>query len=187
MKILIDFFPILFFFGAYKMYDIYVGTAVLMGATVLQMALIYGIDRKLQAMHKITLTLILLFGTLTLALHDDRFIKWKPTVLYTAMSIGLAIAVWGMRKNFLKLLLGSQLDLPDAIWHKLNVAWVIYTAFMAVTNAYVVMNFSTEAWVTFKLWGYAFPLVFLVSQGIYIAPHIQADEDDKVAKKEGSP
>jgi intracellular septation protein len=187
MKILIDFFPILLFFGAFKVYDIYVGTAVLMGATVLQMALIYGIDRKLQAMHKITLTLILLFGTLTLALHDDRFIKWKPTVLYVAMSIGLAIAVWGMRKNFLKLLLGSQLQLPDAIWHKLNVAWVVYTAFMAVTNAYVVMNFSTEAWVTFKLWGYAFPLVFLLGQGIYIAPHIQTDEDDKVAEKEGSP
>lgn len=184
MKILIDFFPILFFFGAYKFYDIYVGTAVLMGATVLQMALIYGIDRKLQAMHKITLTLILLFGTLTLALHDDRFIKWKPTVLYAAMSIGLAIAVWGMRKNFLKLLLGSQLELPDTIWHRLNVAWVVYTAFMAVTNAYVVMNFSTEAWVTFKLWGYAFPLVFLFGQGIYIAPHIQTDED---AGKEGSP
>ena len=187
MKILIDFFPILFFFGAYKVYDIYVGTAVLMGATVLQMALIYGIDRKLQAMHKITLTLILLFGTLTLALHDDRFIKWKPTVLYAAMSIGLAIAIWGMRKNFLKLLLGSQLELPDPIWHKLNVAWVVYTAFMAAVNTYVVLNFSTEAWVTFKLWGYAFPLVFLLGQGIYIAPHIQTDEDDKVAKKEGSP
>jgi intracellular septation protein len=187
MKILLDFFPILLFFGAYKVYDIYVGTAVLMGATVLQMALIYGIDRKLQAMHKITLTLIVLFGTLTLVLHDDRFIKWKPTVLYTAMSIGLAFAVWGMRKNFLKLLLGSQLELPDTIWHRLNVAWVIYTAFMAVTNAYVVMNFSTEAWVTFKLWGYAFPLVFLVGQGIYIAPHIQTDEEDEVAKEEGSP
>ena len=72
MKILIDFFPILLFFGAYKFYDIYVGTAVLMGATVIQMALIYGIDRKLQAMHKITLVLILGFGSLTLALHDDR-------------------------------------------------------------------------------------------------------------------
>ena len=92
MKILIDFFPILLFFGAYKMYDIYVGTGVLMAATVLQMALIYGIDRKLQAMHKLTLVLILLFGTLTLVLHDDRFIKWKPTVLYTAMAIALAVA-----------------------------------------------------------------------------------------------
>lgn len=175
MKILIDFFPLLFFFGAYKYYDIYVGTAVLMGATVLQMALIYGIDRKLQAMHKITLVLVLVFGALTLGLHDDRFIKWKPTVLYAAMSIALAVAVWVMHKNFLKMLLGSQLMLPDAIWHRLNIAWVLYTAFMAALNTYVVMYYSTEAWVSFKLWGYVFPLAFIVAQGLYIAPHIQQD------------
>ncbi len=176
MKILIDFFPILLFFGAYKLSDIYVGTAVLMGATVLQMALIYGMDRKLQAMHKITLVLVLLFGALTLALHDDRFIKWKPTVLYAAMAIGLAVAVWGMRKNFLKLLLGSQLALPDPVWRRLNIAWVLYCAFMSLINAYVVMNYSTETWVSFKLWGYAFPLAFIIGQGVYIAPHLQAEE-----------
>jgi len=176
MKILIDFLPLVLFFGAFKLYDIYVGTAVLMGATVLQMALIYGIDRRLQPMHKVTLVLILVFGALTLGLHDDRFIKWKPTVLYTAMALGLAVAVWGMGKNFLKILLGSQLTLPDGVWHRLNVAWVVYCAFMAALNAYVVLNFSTEAWVTFKLWGYAFPLVFIVGQGIYMAPHIQGND-----------
>ena len=177
MKILIDFFPILLFFGAYKMYDIYVGTGVLMAATVLQMALIYGIDRKLQAMHKLTLVLILLFGTLTLVLHDDRFIKWKPTVLYAAMAIALAVAVWVLHKNFLKLLLGSQLSLPDAVWHRLNVVWVLYSAFMAAINAYVVLYYSTEAWVSFKLWGYAFPLAFIIGQGIYIAPHLSGDDE----------
>lgn len=177
MKILIDFFPLLAFFGAYKFYDIYTATAVLMGATVLQMALIYGMDRKLQAMHKITLVLVLAFGALTLLLHDDRFIKWKPTVLYSAMSIALAIAVWVLHKNFLKMLLGSQLDLRDAIWHRLNVAWIVYTAFMAVLNAYVVLNYSTEAWVTFKLWGYVFPLAFIIGQGIYIAPHIKGESN----------
>jgi len=176
MKILIDFFPLLLFFGAYKFYDIYVGTAVLMAATVLQMGLIFAIDRKLQAMHKVTLVLVLLFGALTLFLHDDRFIKWKPTVLYAAMAIGLGVAVWGMRKNFLKLLLGSQLELPNAIWHRLNIAWVLYCAFMALINAYVVMYYSTEVWVNFKLWGYAFPLAFLIGQGLYIAPHIKNDE-----------
>jgi intracellular septation protein len=175
MKILIDFLPILLFFGSFKLYDIYVGTAVLMAATVVQMGVIYSIDRRLQAMHKVTLALVLLFGTLTLVLHDDRFIKWKPTVLYAAMSIGLAVAIWVLRKNFLKLLLGSQLDLPDTIWHRLNVAWVVYTAFMAAINAYVVLYYSTEAWVTFKLWGYAFPLVFIIGQGLYISPHIKAD------------
>lgn len=185
MKILIDFFPILLFFGAYKLYDIYVGTGVLMAATVLQMVTIYAIDRRLQAMHKLTLVLILLFGTLTLALHDDRFIKWKPTVLYAAMAIALAVAIWGMRKNFLKMLLGSQLMLPDPVWHRLNIAWVVYSAFMAITNAYVVMNYSTEAWVSFKLWGYAFPLAFIIGQGVYIAPHLKTD--DATAEKETTP
>jgi intracellular septation protein len=174
MKFLIDFFPLVLFFGAYKWYGIYVGTGVLMAATVLQMALVYGIDRKLQAMHKITLVLVLAFGTLTLALHDERFIKWKPTVLYAAMAIALGVAVWVMNKNFLKMLLGSQLDLPDRIWHRLNVAWVLYSGLMAALNAYVVMNYSTEDWVNFKLWGYAFPLVFILGQGLYIAPHLQS-------------
>ncbi len=176
MKILIDFLPILLFVGAYKFYNIYVATGVLMAATVAQMGLIYLIDRRLQTMHKVTLALILLFGTLTLVLQDDRFIKWKPTVLYGAMAIALAVALWILKKNYLKLLLGSQMELPDGVWMRLNVAWVIYCAFMSAINAYVVLNFSTEAWVEFKLWGYAFPLVFLVAQGIYIAPHLKNDE-----------
>lgn len=176
MKILIDFFPILLFFGAYKFYDIYAATGVLMAATVVQMALIYAIDRKLQAMHKITLALILVFGTLTLALHDERFIMWKPTVLYAAMAIGLAVALWGMKKNFLKILLGSQLELPDAAWQRLNLAWIIYCAFMAILNGYVAAFYSTEDWVNFKLWGYAIPLTFIVAQGFYIARYLKPEQ-----------
>ena len=64
-------------------------------------------------------------------------------------------------------------------WHKLNVAWVLYTLFMAAINAYVVMYYSTEAWVNFKLWGYVFPLTFLIAQGLYIAPHLKGDEANK--------
>ena len=176
MKILIDFFPILLFFGAYKLYDIYVGTAVLMAATVLQMSLVYLIDRKLQMMHKITLVLIMLFGTLTLVLHDERFIKWKPTVLYGAMALALALAVWVYKKNFLKLLLGSQLTLPDPVWMRLNTVWVGYSAFMAIINGYVAAYYSTEAWVNFKIWGYVFPLLFIVGQGFYIARYLQTDD-----------
>lgn len=176
MKLLIDFFPILLFFGAYKLHDIYVATAVLMAATVLQMALIYVIDRKLQLMHKVTLLLILIFGTLTLALHDERFIMWKPTVLYAAMGLALALALWIWRKNFLQILLGSQLELPDAVWLRLNVAWIVYAFFMATLNGYVAAFYSQEAWVNFKLWGYVFPLVFIVGQGLYIARYLKTDE-----------
>ncbi len=132
---------------------------------------------SLFAMAKLSVeVMVLLFGTLTLVLQDDRFIKWKPTVLYGAMALALAIAVWGMKKNILQMLLGSQLTLPDGVWMRLNQAWIAYCAFMSAVNAYVVMNFSTEFWVDFKLWGYAFPLVFLVGQGLYIAPHIKGDE-----------
>jgi intracellular septation protein len=176
MKILIDFFPILLFFGTFKIYGIYVGTAVLMAATVVQMGLIYKIDHKLQMMHKITLALVLVFGALTLVLQDDRFIKWKPTVLYAAMALGLAVALWIMKKNFLKLMLGSQLTLPDNVWMRLNLIWIVYCVFMSVINGYVAANFSTEAWVDFKLWGYVFPLVFIVGQGFYISRYITADE-----------
>ncbi len=176
MKLVLDFLPILLFFGAFKLYDIYVATAVLMVATVLQMGYIYYTERRLQAMQKATLVLILLFGALTLALHDDRFIKWKPTVLYAAMGIALALAYWVFKKNFLKMLLGGQLELPDRIWGRLNVAWIAYCIFMAALNGYVAAYFSTEAWVDFKLWGYVFPIVFLVAQGLYIAPHLKSDD-----------
>ncbi|MFZ9251415.1 MAG: septation protein A [Hylemonella sp.] len=177
MKLLIDFFPILLFFAAYKLQDIYVATAVLMAATVLQMGLIFWIDRKLQLMHKITLILILLFGALTLLLHDDRFIKWKPTVLYAAMGIALAVALWGMRKNILHLLLGSQLELPASVWNQLNLAWIAYCFFMSAVNAYVAAFYSTETWVNFKLWGYVFPLIFIIGQGFYIARHLKTEEN----------
>jgi intracellular septation protein len=176
MKVLLDFFPILLFFGAFKLYDIYTATGVLMAATVLQMGIVWFTERRLAPMQKATLVLILLFGSLTLLLHDDRFIKWKPTVLYGAMAVALGVALWIFKKNFLKMLLGAQLDLPVQIWGRLNVAWIAYCVFMAVINGYVAAYFSTEAWVNFKLWGYAFPIVFLVAQGLYISPHLKSDK-----------
>ena len=98
MRFLIDFFPIALFVAAYKLGDIYTATAVLMAATLLQTGIIYGIDRKLQTLQKVTLVLVIVFGVLTLALQDERFIKWKPTVLYASMSIVLAAALWGWKK-----------------------------------------------------------------------------------------
>ncbi|MEO6625269.1 MAG: septation protein A [Burkholderiaceae bacterium] len=176
MRVLLDFIPILLFFGAYKFYDIYVATMVLMGGTVIQTALIYQLERKVTGMQKATLLLILVFGALTLWLHDERFIKWKPTVLYAGIAIGLALAFLVFKKSFLKLMLGSQLELPDRVWGRLNLAWILYCFFMSATNAYVAAFFSTDAWVDFKIWGYVFPIVFLVAQGFYIAPHLKADE-----------
>ncbi len=186
MKILLDFLPILLFFVAYKMHGIYAGTAVLMAATVVQMAIIYAIDKKLTTMHKATLALILIFGALTLLLQDERFIKWKPTVLYAAMAAALAIALWVYRRNFLKMLLGSQLSLPDAVWNRLTTAWVLYCLFMATLNGSIAACYSTDAWADFKLWGYVFPLAFILGQGVYVARHIQ-DQPQVDTPPGGSP
>lgn len=177
MKILLDFLPILLFFVTYKVYGIYPATGVLMAAVAAQMAIIYAIDKKLSTMHKATLVLILLFGALTLFLQDERFIKWKPTVLYAAMALALALAMWVWHKNVLKTLLGSQIALPDAVWHRLSVAWMLYFLFMAALNGYVAAYFSTDAWANFKLWGYVFPIAFILGQGIYMARHIGDSSD----------
>ena len=145
MRLLLDFFPIVFFFIAYKMHGVYAATGVLMAATVVQMAIIYAMDRKLQTMHKATLALVLIFGALTIGLQDERFIKWKPTVLYGAMAVALAAALWVWKKNFLHMLLGTQIKLPDHVWARLTVAWVLYFIFMAAVNAYVAVAFSTDS------------------------------------------
>jgi intracellular septation protein len=185
MRILIDFFPIALFVAAYKLYDIYTATAVLMAATLVQTGIIYAIDRKLQTMQKVTLVLVVVFGLLTLALHDERFIKWKPTVLYASMAIVLGAALWIWKKNFLQILLSSQLTLPQAVWARLTVIWIGYFLFMAALNGYVAALYSTEDWVNFKIWGYAFPLVFIVGQGLYIARYISDDKSgDEPAKKD---
>ncbi len=178
MKQLLDFLPILLFFGAYKFYNIYVATGVIMVATVVQMAILYKMDGKLQTMHKVTLGLVLGFGALTLAFQDERFIKIKPTVLYTFMAATLGIGLWWFKKNFLKMMLGGQLNLPDGVWRNLTAAWVVYALCMAALNAYVAYFYTTEQWVNFKIWGYAFPVVFLIAQGLYIAKYIQPHDDE---------
>lgn len=179
MRFLIDFFPIGLFVAVYFLggKNIYLATGVLMAATVLQTALIYFLDRKLQLIQKVTLLLVLVFGSLTLALHDERFIMWKPTVLYASMAIVLAAAMGIWKRNFLQILLSSQLKLPTPVWSRLTVIWVLYFLFMAGINAYMASFHTMDEWVNFKIWGYIFPIVFLVGQGLYIARHIQSDEE----------
>ena len=177
MKLLLDFLPIVLFFGTYKMYDIYVATGVLMAATSAQMVYIYFKVGRLGTMQKVTLAVILVFGSLTIALHDDRFLKWKPTLLHAGIAIGLAVALWIYKKNFLHLFLGKHLTLPTPVWMNLNVAWIAYCVFMSAVNGFVVVYYSTDDWVNFKLWGYIFPVVFLAAQALYIAKHVEKSDE----------
>ena len=175
MKFLFDLFPVLLFFIAFQFAGIYVATGVAIAASFAQIGWLYAKKRKIDTMLWVSLVIISVFGGMTLFFHSDTFIKWKPTVLYASMAIVLAVALWGWGKNFLQMLLGSQLSLPDAVWARLTVIWVVYFLFMAAINGYVAALYSTEDWVNFKLWGYAFPLIFIVGQGFYISRHIRDD------------
>jgi intracellular septation protein len=178
MKQILDFLPILISFGAYKAYGMYVATAVMMVCTVIQMAILYFIDGKLQAMHKVTLVLILVFGAMTLGFHDERFIKIKPTVLYTFMAAALGIGYWGFKRNFLQTMFGEFVNLPKHIWRNLTVAWVIYAISMASLNAFIVYFYTTDQWWSFKIWGFIIPIVFLIGQGFYIAKYLQPKDGE---------
>lgn len=188
MKIILDLFPILLFFAAYKYASIYEATAVLMGATVVQSLLMYRMEGKLATMQKASLALILVFGSLTLFFQDDRFIKFKPTLLYGCLALALWVSQYVFKRNLLLSMLGSQVKLPLPKWHSLNLAWIGYCFFMAAINAYVAAYYSTEQWVDFKIWGYIFPLTFIVGTGFFIAKYaIQSPEDaDQKAVEKGS-
>jgi intracellular septation protein len=177
MKQLLDFLPIILFFGTYKLYDIYVATGVIMVATMVQMSILYKMDGHLQTMHKVTLGLVLGFGALTLLFHDERFIKIKPTILHASIGIALAVGLWGFKKNLLSAILGGVLKLPDVVWRNLTLAWVCFSFFMAALNAYIAYTWSTDAWMNFKLWGFAITIPFFIAQGVYIAKHLPKEEE----------
>ncbi len=186
MKILIEFFAIVLFFVTYKFATIYEATAVLMAATVVQTFWLYKLEGKLTSLQWSSFALIIVFGSLTLFFHDDRFIKFKPTLLYSCMALGLMVAQFILKKNFLKSMLGAQVELTDDRWHTLSIAWILYCFFMAALNTYVASYYTTEQWVDFKIWGYVFPLIFIVSTGFYIAKHAAPPKETAASDSEAS-
>ncbi len=179
MKFLFDMFPVILFFVAFKMYDIYAATVIAIAATVLQIGWVWFKHRKVDKIQWISLGLIVVFGGATLLLRDETFIKWKPTVLYWLFSMVLLVSALFFRKNLIKAMMGSQITAPDNVWKKLLVAWVGFFAFMGAINLFVAYGYSTDTWVNFKLFGsMGLMLVFIVGQAIVLAPHIKGNETE---------
>ena len=174
MKFLFDLFPVILFFAAFKFFDIYIATAVAIAATFLQIGWLKGKGRKVDTMMWVTLVIIVVFGGATLALHDETFIKWKPTVLYWLFGVAIGGAELIFRKNLIRAMLGEQLRLPDAVWNRLNWSWAGFFAVMGAANLYVAFNFSTDTWVNFKLFGgMGLMLVFVALQAVFLARYIE--------------
>lgn len=123
--------------------------------------------------------IIIVFGGATLALQDETFIKWKPTVLYWFFAIILLVSDVAFKKNLIRAMMEKQMALPLPIWKKLNTSWVIFFATMGLINLYVAFNFPVDTWVTFKLFGSTgLMLVFIVGQILALGKHLKENSTE---------
>ena len=205
MKLLLDFLPILLFFGTFKYAGshaqqaadfatehfgflvsggvvgaaeapVLLATVVVIVATLAQVAWIVARGRKVDMMLWVSLALVVVLGGATIWFHSETFIKWKPSVLYWVMGTSLWLSQMVFRKNLLRILLGEQLQLPDAVWQRLNGMWVAFFGVMGLLNLWVAYTFSTDAWVNFKLFGgIGLMLLFTLAQGLYLSRYLPDD------------
>ncbi|MBZ0226025.1 MAG: septation protein A [Comamonas sp.] len=186
MKLLIDFFPIILFFAAFKFWGIYTATAVAIAATVVQIGYMRMRHGKVDAMQWLSLGVIVVFGGATLLAHSETFIKWKPTVLYWLMGGALLVGQLILKKNFIKTLMGAQITLPDTIWARLNWGWTGFFTAMGAINLWVAYTFDTDTWVNFKLFGsLGLMVVFIIAQALYLSRYVE--EDASVPRQDAQP
>ncbi|OGA45006.1 MAG: septation protein A [Betaproteobacteria bacterium RIFCSPLOWO2_12_FULL_62_58] len=174
MKFLFDIFPVVLFFIAFKFYGIYVATAVAIAASFVQIAWVWLRHRKVENMLWVSLGVIVVFGGATLLLQNETFIKWKPTVLYWLFSAALTVGAVAFKKNLVRTMMEKQVTLPDLVWNKLLASWIAFLLAMGALNLFVAYNFSTDAWVNFKLFGgIGLMVVFVVLQALMLARYIE--------------
>jgi intracellular septation protein len=177
MKVLLDFFPILVFFVAFKLADdphrgIMLATGSAIVATFIQIGFTYWKHRQVERLALVTLALIVVLGGLTLAFQDERFIKWKPTAVNWLFAVVFLGSEYLGAKNLVRRMLERSVSLPDAAWVRLNRGWVAFFAAMGAANLYVAFNFETEVWVNFKLFGLlGLTLLFVLGQALYLMRH----------------
>ena len=185
MQVFLDFFFLAPFLVAYLVWGLIPAVWVLMGAVTLQVVAQWLIGGRYKP-KPITLAsagLVLVFGTLTVVLKDPVFIKWKPTVLYWAMSVALVAARLWKRKDVIHAILASQAEgfsaLPARVASALDWAWLMFLALMGALNLWVAYTFSEAAWVYFKLFGLtALTLVFALLQGLWVVRSLKASESE---------
>lgn len=180
MQFLLEIFPIIIFFVSYKVTgDIKTATASAIVATFIQVMwqrYKYGFFPKSPL---ISLILITVFGGATLIFHNEWFIKWKPSVLYWVLSIGLIYNQATSDTLWLQKIVKDSFNLPQNIWAKLNISWIIFFLLMGLGNIIVAYNFDTNFWVNYKLFGtIGITALFISLQALYISKNHVAPEEE---------
>lgn len=178
MKLLFDFFPIVIFFVIFKFFGIYYATFAAMISSILQVGIFWLKHRRIEIMHVITLFSILILGSATLLSHNVMFIKWKPTALYWIFALIFFGSQIIGEKPLIQRMMEGKIALPQKAWLQLNYSWVIFFGAMGCLNLYVAYNYSTNAWVNFKLFGIlGSTIVFGILQSIYMARFMRDDSN----------
>jgi len=175
MKILFDFFPVLFFFIAYKFAGIYIATYVAVAIAAIQLLFHYMKHKKFDGLQVVTLVLLILLGGATIWLHDDVFIKWKPSIINWILGAVFLGSEFFSKLPLVQHLMQSHIRLPKIIWRRLNRIWALFFISMGFVNLYVIYHFTTDVWVNFKLFGMlGLTFVFVVAQSFYLAKYFKA-------------
>ena len=210
MKLLFDFFPIILFFvsfyqAKFLMENTFIGglvnlerpehinatiiaTGIAIVASFIQVGYNWMKTHKIERMHMFSLALITVLGGITIVIGDPAFIQWKPTVLNWAFALGFFLSIFIGEKNLVERMMGSQLDLPDYVWTRLNLSWVAFFIISGAANLYVAFYYDLDAqpdvrmetWVDFKLFGLmGLTIIFVILQAFYLARFIQEEEEDQ--------
>lgn len=201
-KTLFDLFPVILFFIVFKLagsnpdsaqawansigylvdpkqLPVLLATAATIVATIIQIAWVKWHHGKVDTMLWVSFALIAVLGGATLLLHDENFIKWKPTALYWVFAGTLLFSNLLFKKNLMRALLQEKLTLPTRVWNRVNLSWSLFFVVLGVTNLYVAFNFSTDAWVNFKLFGATgMMLIFVLLQAMTLAKYVDEEKEN---------
>ena len=192
MKQFIDFIPLILFFTVFKteprdielfgqswvLGGIFSATAVLIASSVVVYGALFIAQRRLEKSQWLTLAGCLFFGGLTLAFHSETFLKWKAPVVNWLFALGFAASHFIGKQPLIRRMMGHAVELPDPVWVRLNIAWILFFLVLGTTNLFVAFTFH-DIWVDFKVFGsLGMTLVFLIGQGIYMTRHIQQPSED---------
>ena len=193
MKQILEFLPIVLFFGAYQMdgetltvgawshtFDgLFSATAVLMIATTAVWLIMLTITQRNDKRLMWMMVAVVAFGTATLVLRDQRFIQWKPTVFNWVMAALLFGSQFVGKKTLLERLAGQQWVLSVVIWKRLNVLWVTNFVTVGALNLYVAYQYEEAFWVSYKLYSsIGFILLMMLLTVMIVAPHLRSEDQD---------
>jgi intracellular septation protein len=185
MKLFLDFFPALAFLLALIVpqdhtRSVYLATEVLIAATILQVGIVWLIHRRVERQYLIILGVVLVLGTATLLFQDDRFIKWKPSVVFWIFSAVCLASDYVGRKNIARRFLESAFEAPPRVWARANLSLTLFFLALGFINLFVAYNYDTETWAYFKVFGFlGINFIFLLALVLSMSRYMIEPDDNK--------